>query len=87
MFKNIIAKFTKQSDPSSKDETKLEIAMHFIKQDIEFEALKQVSNIVAEKLADKLYPTIKDKIMTSPNFEAVINEIRLQIADKFNNRK
>jgi len=44
---------------------------------------EEIGKLVAEKIVTEMYPQIKDKLMNSPEFEKIINEIRLQISKKF----
>ena len=65
--------------------TNLELVLAYTQEDLKsFDNFSVISRIVAKKLAEELYPELRKKIMESPHFEAIINEIRLGVANKFN---
>lgn len=44
---------------------------------------EEIGKLVADRITTEVYPEIKGKLMASPEFDKIINEIRLQVGKKF----
>lgn len=68
----------------SSDETfVIQVAAEYLKQDIlSVSSLSMLSSAISDKLADELYPDVKDALLKHSGLQKIISEIRLDNAKK-----
>lgn len=70
---------------SNSGEIQVSYALKYLEQDFNYSGIAEIRTEVSKLIAENIYEEIKGQMLISPQFEALMNEIRLLVSKRFLN--